>query len=55
MGKIYTITDEDNIPTELTEALENGETIQMLSAIGMIDLEEPEFRYGVDYHIKGSK
>ena len=55
MGKIYTITDEDNVPKELTDALENGETIQTLSSIGMIDLDEPEFRCDVDYHIKGSK
>jgi hypothetical protein len=47
----FTIEDEDNIPRELLDATTNGDRIQIDSAIGWIDIEDPEFRTLNTYRI----
>ena len=51
MNEFY-IKDENNIPQELIEAKNNGKTIQCLTVVGYVDIDEPEFRVGVNYKIK---
>lgn len=52
--KVFEISNEEIIPQELLQALEQGKTIQVdsQSIVGWIDLDEPEFRCGVTYRIK---
>ena len=53
----YTVRDEDNPPSELTEAKAQGSDIQVTSLIGWIDIT-PEnficFRSGCTYRFRNS-
>ena len=41
----YTVTDEDNVPPELTEAKAQGAQFQCTSLIGWINLELDDIDY----------
>lgn len=48
----YTVTDENNVPAELTEALAAGKTLECEAAPGLwVPLDTPEFRCSVTYRI----
>lgn len=49
---IYEITDEDNVPEELTSAFNEGKMIQLETCIGWVTLDEPSFNVGLRYKIK---
>ena len=46
------IVDEDNVPQELYDAFTNDKTIQLLTTIGWVDIDEPDFRCGNTYRVK---
>jgi hypothetical protein len=47
----YTIEDEDNVPEALYNAIESNKRIEVLSVIGWIELEAPDFRVSNTYRI----
>ena len=44
-SKSYKVTDEDDVPVELTEALAKGAHFQCHSAIGWIDIPHGDLTY----------
>ena len=49
---IYEITDEKDVPMELTSTYLAGKVIMLETCIGWITLDEPSFNVGLRYKIK---
>ncbi len=52
MSQTFTVIEEGNIPEWLQEAYQNGKTIQVLTSIGWISLEDVDFRNSLTYRVK---